>query len=211
MTGLSSAPRLAKGALVGIDPMNPLASVVIFQYNPSEMSRALTERTQAGDGGSGNEQYKIVGAPHEKISMQIEIDAADQLEQGDAIAAGMGIYPQLAALEMIMYPKSADVIKNTALALAGSIEIIPDDPPMTLFIWGAKRVLPVKLASYSVTETLHDAQLNPLQAHADISLDVLTYSDFGTTHPGYYVYLAHQVVKETMAVVGSVASAKGGY
>ena len=210
MTGLSNSPRLAKGALVGIDPNNPLASVVIFQYNPAQMSRTLTERTGAHQGGSGNEQYTIAGAPHEKITLQIEIDATDQLERGDTVAASMGIYPQLAALEIIMYPPSADVILNTAMALAGSIVIVPNDPPMTLFIWGVKRVLPVKLASYSVTETMHDPQLNPIQAQVDISLEVLTYSDFGMTHPGYYVSLAHQVVKETMATIGTISKA-GGY
>ena len=33
-----------KGALVGVDAMNPLASVVVFQYNPDSLSR----RREAG-------------------------------------------------------------------------------------------------------------------------------------------------------------------
>ena len=44
MTGLSSSPRLIKGALVGVDLLNPLASVVVFQYNPDTMTRRLEAR-----------------------------------------------------------------------------------------------------------------------------------------------------------------------
>ena len=37
----------------------------------------------------------------------------------------MGIYPQLSALEMLIYPKSALVIANMVLLATGTIEIIP--------------------------------------------------------------------------------------
>jgi hypothetical protein len=45
-----------------------------------------------------------------------------------------------------------------------------------------------------------------------LSLQVLSYNDFPVSHPGYTLFLAHQVVKETMAVIGSVSnlSAVGG-
>jgi len=35
---------------------------------------------------------------------------------------------------------------------------------------------------------------------------VLSYNDLSLTHPGYSVFLAHQIVKETMAVVGSAGN-----
>jgi hypothetical protein len=35
---------------------------------------------------------------------------------------------------------------------------------------------------------------------------VLTYNDFPVSHPGYALFLAHQVVKEVMATVGSVGN-----
>ena len=31
MTGFPGSPKLAKGALIGLDPINPLASVVVHQ------------------------------------------------------------------------------------------------------------------------------------------------------------------------------------
>lgn len=39
MTTFPNFPRLMKGAIVGVDPMNPLASVVVFRYNPDTMTR----------------------------------------------------------------------------------------------------------------------------------------------------------------------------
>jgi hypothetical protein len=33
---------------------------------------------------------------------------------------------------------------------------------------------------------------------------VLSYNDLSITNPGYYMFLAHQVVKETMATIGTV-------
>ena len=41
MTDFPGSPRLLKGAIVGIDPANPLASVIVFQYNPDTLSGGL--------------------------------------------------------------------------------------------------------------------------------------------------------------------------
>ena len=41
MSGFPGSPRLIKGAIIGLDPLNPLASVVVFQYNPETMTRRL--------------------------------------------------------------------------------------------------------------------------------------------------------------------------
>jgi hypothetical protein len=118
----------------------------------------------------------------------------------------MGIYPQLSALEMLLYPKSAAVIVNTVLLAAGTIEIVPPDAPLTLFVWGAKRVLPVRITGFTINEVQYDANLNPTVANLSVSMSVLSYHDFPVSHPGYHLFLAHQVVKETMAVVGSAGS-----
>lgn len=44
MTTFPGSPRLIKGALIGIDPFNPLASVVVFQYNPIRLGTSVKER-----------------------------------------------------------------------------------------------------------------------------------------------------------------------
>jgi hypothetical protein len=209
MTTFPGSPRLVKGAIIGIDPFNPLASIIVFQYNPKTMSRRLQAATPQ-DEGARSEVLRLSGAPTETIDLRVEIDATDQLETGDPIAETTGIYPQLSALEMLLYPKSAQVILNTALLLAGTIEIVPPAAPFTLFVWGLKRVVPVRLDGFTIEEQEYDPSLNPIRAEVSLSLRVLSYNDFSVTHPGFAVFLAHQVAKEVMATIGSVGNAAGG-
>jgi len=206
MTGLTSSPRTIKGAIVGLDLVNPLASVVVFQYNPDSLTRTLQAQAAGGASGDRSEPMRLKGAPVETIKLDVEIDATDQLERADPTATSMGIAPQLSALEMLLYPKSAQVILNTALLLAGTIEVIPPMAVFTLFIWGPKRIVPVRLTEFSITEEAHDPSLNPIRAKVSLGLRVLSYNDLPPTHPGFGLFLAHQVVKEAMAVIGSVGN-----
>lgn len=202
-----TGPRTLKGAIIAMDPMNPVASTVVFQYNPAELTRTITPQMEGGERGSRAETVRFTGAPVEEFTVQLDIDATDQLATGTGTAAMLGIYPQLSALEMIAYPKSAVVIANTILLATGTIEIVPLAAPLTLFVWGPKRVLPVKLVSYSITEQAYDVNLNPIRAEVSASFRVLTYSDLPLSAPGYSLYLANQVAKEVMAVMGSVTNA----
>lgn len=207
MSSFPGSPRLLKGAIVGVDPFNPLASVVVFQYNPDTMTRKLEPRAVAAEGDRG-EAFRLTGAPKETITLSIEIDATDQLEQANPLATTMGIYPTLAALEMLLYPKSAVVIANTILSLIGTIEVIPVEAPMTLFVWGPQRVLPVRLTSLSITEEAHDQFLNPIRAKVDLSLTVLSYHDLSVTSAGEALFLVHHIAKEIMATTNLFNSAQ---
>ena len=200
------SPRLIKGALVGVDIANPMASVVVFQYNPATMTRRLEARS-AGDDADPGETTRLSGPPKETITLSVEIDAADQLEKADSLTVSMGLYPTLSALEMMLYPKTAMVVANSVLALAGSIEILPVEGPLVLFSWGANRVLPVRLTSFSITEEAYDTALNPIQAKVELSLQVLSYQDFSMLHPGFGLFMAHQVVKEVMGSLNVAISA----
>jgi hypothetical protein len=209
---MTNSPRLLKGAIVAVDPSNPIASVIIFQYNPDTMTRTL-QAQMSGAGGDRSEVSRLKGPPVETIKVDVEMDATDQLEKADPNAVGMGIYPQLSALEMLLYPKSALIIANTLLLAAGTIEIIPPAAPFTVFVWGPKRVLPVRLTDFSITEEAYDVNLNPIRAKVSLGLRVLNYNDLPQAHLGHGLFLAHQVVKETMATFGSVnslAAAGGG-
>lgn len=212
MTSTPIAPRLLKGALVSIDPASPIPTVIVFQYNPESLTRQLKARGMQGDGARGD-VTRLNGPPEETIKIDVEIDATDSLEQGGAIAGAVGIYPQLSSLEMLLYPKSGLVIANTILAATGIIEVAPPMGPFTLFIWGVNRILPVRVAEFSITEEAHDTALNPVRAKVSLGLRVLSYNDLSITHPGYYLFLAHQVVKETLSVVGTaqnLSSVAGG-
>ena len=205
MTTFPNTPRVLKGALIGFDPLVPIPSVILFQYNPDTLTRSLKPRAAGGE-GARSEAQRLTGAPEETIKVDIEIDATDQLEKADGVATSLGIYPQLSALEVLVYPKSALVIANTILLAAGTIEILPPTAPLTLFIWGVKRILPVRITDFSITEEAHDPALNPIRAKVSLGLRVLSYNDLSLTHPAYYMFLAHQVVKETMGIVGSVGN-----
>ncbi|MCS6886755.1 hypothetical protein [Chloroflexus sp.] len=199
MTTFPRSPRLLKGALVSFDLPNPQPAVIVFQYNPDTLSRTLEAQT----GSEGADALRIKGAPVETIKLDVELDATDQLEQG---AAATGLHPQLAALEVLVYPKSSLVIANTALLNAGTIEILPPQAPFTLFIWGPKRVLPVRLTEFSIAEEAYDPQLNPIRAKVSLGLRVLSYNDLPAANPGYHLFLAHQIVKETMAATARTGS-----
>ena len=208
-TTFPRSPKLTKGAIVGVDVFNPLASVIVFQYNPKSLSRRV-EATASGEGGAPTEVLRLDGAPSETISIsELELDATDQLETGDPVATSMGIYPQLSALEMLLYPKSAGVILNAALLLAGTIEVVPPAAPLTLFVWGMKRVLPVRITGFTIAEEEYDPALNPIRATVNLDMRVLSYNDFSVTHPGHALFLAHQVAKEVMATVGSAGALAG--
>lgn len=212
MTGFPLSPRLIKGALVGVDPANPLASVVVFQYNPDTMTRTLTVRGAGGDGGERGEAFRLTGPPKESIKLAIEIDATDGLEEGNPIAVATGVSPTLAALEMMLYPKSRDVIANMAMSAAGMVEILPATGPMVLFVWGPTRVLPVSLSGMTITEEAYDSLLNPIRAKVDLTLNVLSYNDLKFGSVGHALFLVHHIAKEVMAtsnVFNSVAALGG--
>ena len=205
MSTFPGSPKVQKGAIIGLDPFNPLASVIVFQYNPDTFTRTLTAQAVGGSPNSG-EALRLKGPPQETMTFNMEIDAADQLEKADGIATTMGLYPTLSSLEMLLYPKSALVIANEILANVGMIEVIPPEAPLTLLIWGIKRVVPVRLTTFSITEEAFDTNLNPIRAKVNLGLRVLNYQDLGLLSVGGALFMAHQVIKEVMATIGGVGT-----
>lgn len=203
MTSFPGSPRLLKGAIVGLSKVGPQANAVAFQYNPDTMTRTLTPRTAKaeaeGDEPSRKEAFRITGPPEETISLKIEIDATDQLERGEITALKSGIHPQLAALELLLYPKSETVLKNQSLGKTGTLEVVPMELPLALLVWGVKRTVPVRLESLSIEEQAYDANLNPIRAEISLTLRVLSYADLEFDSKGGSLFMAHQVQKERLA------------
>ena len=181
----------------------------MFQYNPATLTRTLEAQLSDAEGKSGDPP-RFKGAPAETIKLDVEIDAADQVQPGNG---DTGILPQLAALEVLLYPKSSTVTLNNTLLQAGTIEILPAAAPFTLLIWGKRRILPVRITEFSVAEDAHHPNLSPIRAKVSIGLRVVTYSDVTSDHPAWNLFLAHQVLKETMAslaTTGSLSAVLGG-
>ena len=191
-------PKLQRGAIIGIDPAEPAPTVVPFQFNPDSLGRTLQAQMGA-EGGDRAEALRLKGAPIETVKIDVEIDAADDLERGDETVGRMGIYPQLSALEMLIYPRSRLVIANTLLLSLGTIEILPPTAPLTVFVYGERRALPVKITEFAITEEAHDQNLNPIRAKVSLGLRVLSVDDLGFRHRGGTLFMAYLRNKESLA------------
>lgn len=203
MTTFPGSPKVRTGALVAIPSGRPRPRVIAFQYNPETLSRSFEPQTA---GEAELDALRLAAPPVETIQLEAELDAADQLEKGEASAEELGLHPQLALLELLLYPATGRVIANTALLAAGTLEVLPPEGPLVLFIWGPQRVLPVRLTELAIAEEAHDPRLNPIRAKVSLGLRVLSYHDLPRTHPGYNLFLAHQVTKEALALVARAKS-----
>ncbi|MFE4513454.1 hypothetical protein ACFRMQ_04535 [Kitasatospora sp. NPDC056783] len=190
------SPKPIRSGLVIVDPQRGTPQrVIVLQFNPDSLERSLAPQTAGADNaGDRTEALRLKGPAVETWKFTAELDATDQLD----VAAPDGIHPQLATLEMLVQPSSAQIRVNQGLAALGTLEITPVEAPLTLFTWGSKRVLPVRLTELSVTEEAFDAELNPMRAAVSIGLRVLTVSDLPTGHRGAELYLAHLAQKERL-------------
>jgi hypothetical protein len=142
---------------------------------------------------------RLKGPPVETFKLDAEIDATDQLEANDPTAVASGIFPQLSALETIIYPSTTTMLANNALASSGVLEILPMEAPLTLFVWSGTRIVPVRITDFSITEEAFDTNLNPIRAKVSLGMRVLSTTDLGFDHRGSGIYLAYQRAKETFA------------
>ena len=83
------------------------------------------------------------------IGFDIRLDATDKLDDGDTITEQFGIAPQIATLELMVYPKDESVLAGALSELLGKPTGFSftrsANPPLILFIFGRKRVLPVNI------------------------------------------------------------------
>ena len=146
-------PQILKGALVQFGRGLPQQGrTIAFQYNPESLRRTLEP---AGPGK----------APTEIIRFTLTLDATTALERPDQEPAALawGLLPALAALELLLYP--------------GGGQDRPKRPGASssfcLFVWGAERVVPVRVVQLEIREQMFDTRLHPIRAEADLTLEVL--------------------------------------
>lgn len=196
---------LAKGALAYYRSAWPPVPVIsVFQYNPESMVHSWTQSEQPGKpGAESNNPLAVRGLPGESFQFTIFLNADDDMVspvpalQLAAVESGVGA--RLAALEMLLYPESGSAAGTQAAsrpggllgtvsaglaASSGSTWKLPNSTlPIVLFYWNPNRVVPVRVTSLSVTETLYDEDLNPRHAQAEISLRVLTPPELAAANP----------------------------
>lgn len=207
MTTFPGSPRLLKGAIIALSPTTSMVmNTVIFQYNPESLSRTLQVQALENEGGAQSESQRLKGAPIETMKLDVELDATDQLEKQDPNAIFFGLYPQLSALEVLIYPRSSQVQSNMTRAGQGQIEIIPLEGFVTLLVWGLNRVLPVRLTDLNITEEAYDVNLNPIRAKVSLGLRVLSYDDLPWGQRSSRLFMSYQKNKERLAILGSIGS-----
>ena len=201
MSGYTRSPRIIKGGLVLIDSdSGQVQRVISLQYNPDSLSRTL-QAQQVGEGADRSQMLRLKGPAVETFRVEAELDAADQLEFPDQHQSVVesGIAPQLAVLESLVNPTAQDLLSNNALAAAGTLEIAPMESPLPLFVWGANRIVPVRVTEFSITEEAFDPGLNPIRARVTLGLRVLSVDDLGFNHKGGSVFMAYLQAREKLA------------
>lgn len=142
-------------------------------------------------------EQQQVTVQEESISFEIRLDATDKLNDGDPITEQFGIAPQLSTLELMVHPKEESLLGAALGSLLGSPDGFSftrgEKPPMILFIWGRKRVLPVNINSMNITETEFSTDLNPIRATISVSLTVIEGPNLAYTYS--------KVMKEVMSVL----------
>ncbi|MGH9945250.1 MAG: hypothetical protein ACRD9R_23105 [Pyrinomonadaceae bacterium] len=209
MSSFPNSPRLIRGGLVLIDAdTSAVQRVIALQYNPDTLTRTLQARGIGAEAGDRREAQRLTGPPVETIKLEAEIDATDQLEfpEQNPNAPRLGIHPQLAALEIVVYPRSAQIQANNRLAQTGTLEITPLETPLTLFVWSKNRILPVLLTEFTITEEAFDPSLNPIRAKVSLGMRVLSVNDLRFDHKGNSLFMAYHQQKERLAATTARAS-----
>lgn len=207
---LSSAPKLIKGGLVVLDAKGTrVLRTIALQYNPDSLSRSYQVQGVGGDGAAERAQpFRLKGPALETIKVEAEIDATDQLASPDQnpTAVSSGIAPQLAVLEALVNPSSDELRQVNALASSGTLEIVPPDAPLVVFVFGKNRIQPVRVSELSITEEAFDPALNPIRARVSLGLRVMTTDDLGFQHRGGALFLNHLRTREALATKAGNAS-----
>jgi hypothetical protein len=181
-------------------------AVIPFQYNPESVRRTIASRTppaqRASNPGPAREEiFRVTGPPIETITVSIVLDAADQLgeEHPDQRVVSDGLHPVLATLDLMLYPPSQRLSDDRQRARSGAAQTAPADVPLVLIVLGEHRIAPVMLTSYSVTEEAFDPHLNPILAHVELGLRVLTTMELREGTIGFDAYTGYQRQKERLA------------
>jgi hypothetical protein len=199
-------PKLLRGGLVQFATSPPgVVNVISFQYNPDSLSRTLTPRGMGGEPGDRLETLRLTGPPKETIKLDAEFDATEEspayvaAPYRDDVRLSVGLLPTLAALDGLISPTRDQIVQTTTLSNQGELEIAPVEAPLTLLVWGSKRIVPVLVTSLGITEEAFGAQLQPIRAKVSLELKVLTSNDFPPGSAGEQRYLAYRAYSEAWA------------
>lgn len=188
------APKLIKGALVEMSErfLGPVPNVIIFQFNPSQITRSFEAwappeaGAEGGEAGAAGRSAATAqpGDPTETLTLSLLLDATDALEAPDShpIQVISGVADRLSALELLMFPQEDSLLgallTGAVSALGGSVsfsvaEAKRGSVPITLFVWGINRIVPVRVTSFEVEEQEYSPILYPHRVKVTLGMRVL--------------------------------------
>lgn len=176
--------------------------VIPLQYNPDTLSRSFQIKGVGAESGDRIEALRLKGPPVETIKVEVEIDATDQLETAESTVTQSGLHPILAALETLVYPFSTTLQDNNAVAASGSLEIVAAVADLTVFVFGPKRIAPVRITEFTVTEEAFDVNLNPIRAKVSLGMRVLSIDDVPFEERSGGLFMSYLKAKEQLAQQG---------
>ena len=151
-----------------------------FQYNPEELRRRIDLSPEIRN--------------RETISCALVFDATDDrtdFHLGD-------VFSSLAALEVLA---ASGRIREPTSFLERLFGVpATAEPPISLFVYGEARVLPVRISRLDVSETLHDPALRVVRATVRLTMIVLTERDVPSDHPAAAVLSSMSGEKRSRAV-----------
>ncbi|HJX28587.1 MAG TPA: hypothetical protein VJ885_11780 [Thermoanaerobaculia bacterium] len=208
-TSVNDIPSLAplpllKGALISISRSNPLAKIpVMFQYNPATLSRNLAPRYYQKRGD------RFTGPATQSIDITVQLEASDQ-----PWISPVGILPQLAALEMMVNPASADLETYMTDLKSNKMQAVPPLAPRILFVWGPSRILPVQIKSIGVSEKMFNNSLTPMMADVTLKMEVYPFDQVSDDDYQYlllYLKELEALRVASLAISGAqIAASPGG-
>jgi len=73
------------------------------------------------------------------------------------------------------------------------------ETPLALFVWSQRRIVPVRITEFSVTEEAFDVALNPIRVKVSLGMRVLSVDDLGFQHKGGGLFMSYLQQKEQLA------------
>lgn len=183
-TGNPRSPRVQRGAIVRlVEELGAVApNIIPFQHDPEKVTRNLTpwnpfevDPTQRGAQAPMVQPYD----PEETYRIALELDATDELEDGDPVAATSGVAWRIAQIRKLTEPSEGmfgDLIASAQSLVGGGLETQASRPsvPVALLVLGPGLILPVRVTSLAIEVTEHSTTLHPHMATVTLDLRVLT-------------------------------------
>jgi hypothetical protein len=186
---MTMEPHYLRGAFAAYQPealLQDPPQLIPFRFNPEKLERTLDVGSGRGDGGvevagasmearKGHSRKADApsGSLTESFSVHLLFDFDDRHASMKLLPPGLGIAPEIAALELLVHPVETEVPHGSGVPVPRVAR------PTVLFIWGRMRVLPVRITSLTINELLFNAELNPTRAEAHVGLEVVPETNDG--------------------------------